>query len=126
MASASRKIPAEITDEQAENVREIALKAFRALGSSGNVRIDFLVDKKTKKVYINEVNSCPGSLAFYLWEPLKVDYTELLDKMINIAIKNYKRRLNKTYSFDTNILSGFNGLKGAKGAKGAKGVKSLK
>ena len=120
MASASRKIPAEITDEQAENVREIALKAFRALGSSGNVRIDFLVDKKTKKVYINEVNSCPGSLAFYLWEPLKVDYTELLDKMINIAIKNYKRRLNKTYSFDTNILQGFSGMKGAKGFKGLK------
>ena len=117
MASASRKIPADITDEQADNVRDIALKAFRALGSSGNVRIDFLVDKKTKKVYINEVNSCPGSLAFYLWEPLKINYTELLDRMINIAIKNYKRRLNKTYSFETNILQGFSGMKGAKGLK---------
>lgn len=117
MASASRKIPADITEKQTKEVQEIALKAFRTLGSSGNVRIDFLVDKKSKKVYINEVNSCPGSLAFYLWEPLNVDYTELLDRMVNIAIKNYKRKLNKTYSFDTNILQGFSGTKGLKGLK---------
>lgn len=123
MASASRKIPADITEKQTKEVQDIALKAFRALGSSGNVRIDFLVDKKSKKVYINEVNSCPGSLAFYLWEPLNIDYTELLDKMVNIAIKDYKRRLNKTYSFDTNILQGFSGIKGAKGLKGVKGLK---
>ena len=120
MLSATRKIPAELTDKQTEQVREIAVSAFKALNAAGNVRIDFLVDKKTKKVYINEVNSCPGSLAFYLWEPLKVDYTELLDKMINIAIKNYKKRLNKTYSFDTNILKGFSGTKGLKGLKGLK------
>ena len=117
MASASRKIPAEITEKQEKQVREIARRAFKALGSSGNVRIDFLVDKKSKKVYINEVNSCPGSLAFYLWDPLNIDYTELLDNMINIAIKDYKKRLSKTYSFDTNILNGYNGLKGSKGLK---------
>ena len=51
MASASRKIPAEITKEQEEEVRTIAVKAFKALGSSGNVRIDFLVDKKSKKIF---------------------------------------------------------------------------
>ena len=120
MLSATRKIPADITDKQTEQVKEIATTAFKALNASGNVRIDFLVDKKSKKVYINEVNSCPGSLAFYLWEPLNIDYTELLDKMINIAIKNYKKRLNKTYSFDTNILQGFSGTKGLKGLKGLK------
>ena len=117
MLAATRKIPAELTDKQTEEVKNIATKAFKALNAAGNVRIDFLVDKKTKKVYINEVNSCPGSLAFYLWEPLNVDYTELLDKMINIAIKGYKKRLNKTYSFDTNILQGFSGTKGLKGLK---------
>lgn len=117
MLSATRKIPADLTQKQEEQVKEIATQAFKALNSSGNVRIDFLVDKKTKKIYINEVNSCPGSLAFYLWEPLNIDYTELLDRMINIAIKNYKKRLNKTYSFDTNILQGFSGTKGLKGLK---------
>lgn len=120
MLSATRKIPAEISEKQANEVREVATKAFKALNSSGNVRIDFLVDKKSKKIYINEVNSCPGSLAFYLWEPLNIDYTELLDRMVNIAIKDYKKRLNKTYSFDTNILQGFSSLKGSKGFKNSK------
>ena len=62
MLSASRKIPAGITEHQKEEVRSVATKAFRALNSTGNVRIDFLVDKKSKKIYINEVNACPGSL----------------------------------------------------------------
>ena len=120
MLSATRKIPAEISEKQQNEVKSIATKAFKALNSSGNVRIDFLVDKKTKKVYINEVNSCPGSLAFYLWEPLNIDYTELLDNMINIAIKDYKKKINKTHSFDSNILQGFAGAKGLKGLKGLK------
>ena len=87
------------------------------LNSSGVVRIDFLIDKKKKKVYINEINSCPGSLAFYLWEPTGKDYSELLDDMVNIAIKDYKKRTNKVHSFDSNILQGFAGSKGIKGIK---------
>ena len=79
-----------------------------------------LIDEKDKKVYINEINSIPGSLAFYLWEPLNVDYTELLDNMINIAIKDYKKKMSKTHSFDSNILQGFSGAKGLKGLKGLK------
>lgn len=120
MVSASRKIPAEIPEKQQNEVRNVALKAFKALNSSGNVRIDFLVDKKAKKVYINEVNACPGSLAFYLWEPLNMNYTELLDEMINIAIKDYKKRINKIHSFESNILQGFVGKEGVKGLKGIK------
>lgn len=120
MASASRKIPADISDKLKEEVESIAFKAFRELNSSGVVRIDFLIDDKKKKVYINEINSCPGSLSFYLWEPMGKDYSELLDDMINIAIKDYKRRTNKIHSFESNILSGFAGSKGVKGLKGLK------
>lgn len=120
MASAARKIPADLSEKLKEEVQDIALKAFRELNSSGVVRIDFLIDKKKKKVYINEINSCPGSLSFYLWEPLGKDYSELLDDMVNIAIKNYKKRINKTHSFETNILQGFAGAKGVKGLKGLK------
>ncbi len=120
MASALRKIPADISEKLKEEVQDIALKAFRELNSSGVVRIDFLIDKKKKKVYINEINSCPGSLAFYLWEPIGKDYSELLDDMINIAIKDYKKRINKIHSFDTNILQGFTGTKGVKGLKNIK------
>ncbi len=117
MASADRKIPAELTAKMEKEVKEIAVKAFKALGSSGDARIDMLIDKKAKKVYVNEINSIPGSLAFYLWEPTGKNYTDLLEDMINIGIKEYKRRQNKTHSFESNILEGFaaNGLKGMKG-----------
>lgn len=116
MLSASRKIPADLSDKLKEEVETVANKAFKALGSSGCCRIDFLIDSKKNKVYVNEINSIPGSLAFYLWEPLGKDYTELLDDMINIGIKDYKKRSSKTYTFDTNILQGFanNSLKGGK------------
>ena len=117
MLSASRKIPASLSDKLEKEVEEIAAKAFKALGSAGCARIDFLIDTKKNKVYINEINSIPGSLAFYLWEPIGKDYTELLEDMINIGVKEYKRRSSKTYTFDTNILQGFsnNSLKGSKG-----------
>ena len=118
MASASRKIPAEIDAKLRKEVENVATVAFKAVGLSGVVRIDFLIDKKKKDLYINEINSCPGSLSFYLWEPVDKNFTSLLDEMINIAIKNYKKDQNKTRSFDTNILSGFNGLKGSKGKLG--------
>ena len=117
MASASRKIPADISDKLKSQIQDIALKAFRELNSSGVVRMDFLIDSKSEKVYINEINSCPGSLAFYLWNVIGKDYTELLDDMINIAIKDYKKRIKKTHSFDSNILQGFSGTKGLKGMK---------
>jgi len=118
MASASRKIPADLTDKMKEEVEDLAVRVFKALGSSGVARIDMLVDKKAKKVYVNEINSIPGSLAFYLWDKKGKDYTTLLDEMINIAIKDYKIRTSKVHTFDNNILQGFassNGLKGMKG-----------
>ena len=118
MVSASRVVPAKIDASLKQEVEEVAVKAFKALGSSGVVRIDFLVDKNTNKPYINEINSIPGSLAFYLWEPIGKEYTELLDNLINIGIRDYKKRIGKTHSFDTNILKGFTELGGMKGAKG--------
>lgn len=123
MLSATRKIPADISDKLTNEVRDVAIKASKALNLSGDVRIDFLIDDKKKKVYLNEVNTIPGSLAFYLWEPAGKKYTELLDELINIAIKDYKKRINKTHSFDSNILSGYSGTKGLKGAKGVKNLK---
>lgn len=121
MVSTSRVIPAPLPKKMKEEVEKVAVGAFKALGSSGVVRIDFLVDEKEKKIYINEVNNIPGSLSFYLWEPIGKEYTELLDDMINIGIRDYKMRIAKTHSFDTNILKGFaehGGLKGMKGSKG--------
>lgn len=121
MASTNRVIPARISKELYSEVQELSKQTFRALNLSGVCRIDFLINKKTNELYINEPNTIPGSLAFYLWEPVGKKYSELLDEMINIAIKTYKNREKKVYSFETNILQNFNGLKGAKGVKGKLG-----
>lgn len=116
MLTASRIIPARIAKEQSARVREIAIKAYRSLNSSGVVRIDFLIDEKNNKVYANEINSIPGSLSFYLWDKLNIEYQELLDEVLNIAVKDFKDKQNKVHSFDTNILNNFEG-KGLKGIK---------
>ena len=121
MASANRKLPADLDKEMKEEIETIAKDAFKALGSSGNSRIDFLVDQDSQKVYINEINSIPGSLAFYLWEAKGEEFTKVLDDMIQIGIKDYKKRTSKTHSFETNILAGFASHGGIKGMKGGKG-----
>ena len=121
MASANRKLPADLDPKMQKEIEDIAMRAFKALGSSGNSRIDFLVDEKTKKVYINEINSIPGSLAFYLWDAKDINFTQVLDDMIQIGVKDYKKRVSKTHSFESNILSGFAANNGVKGMKGMKG-----
>lgn len=121
MASANRKLPADISAKTKQEVENIAVQAFRTLGSAGVCRIDFLIDDKTKKVYINEINSIPGSLSCYLWEAKGIRFTELLDDLINIGIKDYKKRVSKTHSFETNILKGYTAAGGLKGMKGVKG-----
>lgn len=115
MASTNRIIPARISDDLTNDINETSRKVFRALNLSGVCRIDYLIDKKNDKFYVNEPNTIPGSLSFYLWEPTGKSYSELLDDMINIAIKDFKNRSSKTYSFDSNILGNYNGLKGSKG-----------
>ena len=119
MASAKRIIPARISDKLTKEVRDIAIKAFKSLNSSGVVRIDFLIDKDKEKVYANEINSIPGSLSFYLWNKTDKEYQELLEDVINLGIRDYKNKKNKVHSFDTNILSNFskNSVKGVKGIK---------
>ena len=120
MASLKRKIPAEISSETREEIRTMAVKAFKCLGCSGVSRIDFMIDKDNGKVYLNEINTIPGSLAFYLWEPIGVKYPELLDRMVSLALKRQREEKALTFSFETNILNGvsFGGkLGGAKGGK---------
>lgn len=120
MATLKRKIPADITDEQRTLIREYAVKAFKCLGCSGVSRIDFMMDTKTGNIWLNEINTIPGSLSFYLWEPLGVKYGELLDRMISLALKRERENSSITYTFDSNVLQGVNLGGGTKGAKGTK------
>lgn len=105
MASLSRRIPADISSEMRDKIRETAVAAFKALGANGVVRIDFIIDNATGEFYLNEVNTIPGSLAFYLWQPLGVSYTQLLSELISLALKRKRDKDDLTFSFETNVLS---------------------
>lgn len=118
MASLARKIPADISEEKSAEIRELAKKVFKALGGSGVVRIDFILDTDSDTVYVNEINTIPGSLSFYLWEATGLPYRELIDRLISLAFRRSRNRENLTFTIDTNILSGVSfGSKGAKGSK---------
>ena len=117
MANSSRIIPANISDKLSEEVRRLAKEVYKVIGLSGVVRLDFLIDTKANKVYMNEVNTIPGSLSFYLWDKTNKTYTEELDEMISTSIREYKKESKKIRTFKTNILEGFSGLKGLKGIK---------
>lgn len=118
MASLGRKIPADISEELSNEIRDLSCRIFKAIGASGVVRIDFLLDTDTNKVYANEINTIPGSLAFYLWEATGLKYTDMIDRLVEIAFRRQRNRENLTFTIDTNILSGVSfGAKGSKGAK---------
>lgn len=116
------KLPAEITKEQKQTIQDLAIKTFKILGCSGVIRIDFMIDEDTNQIYVNEVNTIPGSLSFHLWRATNLNYTDLLDKLIDLSLKRNREDKQMTYSFDSNILSGYTsgGLKGLKGTKGVK------
>lgn len=120
MASLARKIPADITPERREEIRSLAVKAFKVLGCNGVSRIDFMIDEDTDTVYLNEINTIPGSLSFYLWEPIGVPYKQLLDEMIELALKRKRQEDSIVFSFETNILNIDRSFGGSKGSKGAK------
>lgn len=116
MASLKRQIPAKIDKDMYDDIKKLAIKSFKTLGCNGVARLDFMIDVDTNKYYFNEINTIPGSLAFYLFEPLGIKYKELLDRIINLAEERKRNENNITYSFDTNILKNVSGS-GSKGAK---------
>ena len=105
MASLSRKIPAELEKEQEDEIYEYAKETFKVVNCEGISRIDFILDGDNNKIYVNEINTIPGSLSFYLWTGKGVEFSVLLDKAIRYAIKRQERRNKITYSTDVNILN---------------------
>ena len=78
-----------------------------------------MMDAETKKIYVNEINTIPGSLAFYLWQASGVSFEELMDKLVELGLERESRRSRMTFSYSTNLLETYS-ESGAKGAKGAK------
>lgn len=115
MTSLDRKLPADIDKETKEKIQKYAVETFKALNCNGVVRIDFMIDMDKNDIYVNEINTIPGSLAFYLWEATGTKYKEMLSKLIDLSLKRYREESNLSFSYDTKILEGFVG--GAKGFK---------
>ena len=122
MASLARVLPAPIPDEMRDEIQRMSCEIFRMMDCKGVVRIDYMYDKASDKVYITEINTIPGSLAFYLWEAKGLKYSALIDRMVQYAIKAHEDRNDRNYAFTSDILKNvsFGGAKGAKGSKGAK------
>lgn len=114
MQSTKRRIPADLPTEVSEEIRRLASETFRVLSSNGVARIDFIIDGADNKIYVNEINTIPGSLAFYLWEATNVPFGELMDKLVMLALKRDREIKMKTFSYDQNIFNLSGGAKGGK------------
>ncbi|MCP5095471.1 MAG: D-alanine--D-alanine ligase [Chloroflexi bacterium] len=97
-------IPAELTDEQSDNVRTLAVKAYKAIDCAGLGRVDLMMDRDNGKLYLNEINTIPGftNISMYpkLWEATGLSYSELLDRLIELAIERHDEKEKSKTTFD--------------------------
>ena len=114
MLNTSRIIPARLDDKLTDDIKNTSKEVFKVLNLSGVCRIDYLINKKTQEYYVNEPNTIPGSLSFYLWEPIGKKYKDLLSDLILLSIKEFKNKNKKTTSFDSNILKNYKNNSGVK------------
>ncbi|MCL2031354.1 MAG: D-alanine--D-alanine ligase, partial [Oscillospiraceae bacterium] len=108
MSGARRVIPADIPPELTERIQSLAVSAFRALGCAGTARVDFLLEARTGTPYINELNTLPGSMAFYLWEKSGLPFAKLLDELVSLAFARHRARAALTFTQNTNLLASAN------------------
>ena len=97
-------IPAPIPPEMAERIRELAVKAYLAIDCAGMARVDFLLDRQTNKVYLNEVNTLPGftpvSMYPKLWEATGISYPELIERLVELALERHADKSRSATSYE--------------------------
>ncbi len=103
MESLRRRIPAPVGDEKTARIQRLSADIFRALDCKGVVRIDYLIDGDD--VYVGEINTIPGSLSFYLWEPTGLPYAKLIDRLVEMAYRAHAEKNRCVFAFDSTILS---------------------
>lgn len=95
-------IPAKITKKQMKHLQEMAIAAFQAVDCSGLARVDFLMDPKSGKIYLNEINTMPGftSISMYpkLWAASGIEYPELIDRLVQLGLERYQEKKKNSYS----------------------------
>lgn len=119
MVSAEKRIPAELPQDVTSEIQRLAGETFRLLGCHGVSRVDVMRDRTDGKIYVNEINTIPGSLSFYLWEASGISFAQLMDTLVALALKRQRQQGQKTVSYDQNIFAMGGGVKG--GVKGTKG-----
>lgn len=119
MKSAERLIPAPIGDELTARIQTYARAAFQAIEGRGTARVDFLIRPKEGEIYLNEVNTLPGSLAFYLWQEEGLPPSDVVERLVTLAQDAHAEKRRSTYNYQTNLIAqtAARGLKGLKGAK---------
>ncbi len=118
MASMGRVLDPDIGDDVSEQIRSLAVSIFQALDCKGVVRIDFMIDRESGDIFITEINTIPGSMAYYLWTKKGVAYATLIDRMVSCALKAQHEKDENRYAFRSNILN--NVQLGGKTPKGGK------
>lgn len=119
MQSSERRVPADLPDEVTKRIQHLACETFRSLSCHGVSRVDVMIDEADGLIYVNEINTIPGSLSFYLWEATGLSFSALMDELVRLAFDRKRKEDLKTFSFDNNIFA----MGGAMGAKGSKGTK---
>ena len=117
MKSAERIIPAPLDAEMTQRVKSLSARAFQAVDGRGIARIDFLVRPQQGEVYLNEINTMPGSLAFYLWREDGYSASDLVEKLVSLAREAHAEKRRNVYDYETSLVS----LTQSRGIKGAKG-----
>lgn len=121
MQASQKRIPADLPADETERIKYLAGETFRVLSCHGVSRVDVIVDRVTRDIYVNEINTIPGSLSFYLWEATGLPFDKLMERLVALAIKRRRELTMKTQTYDRNIFSLGGGVKG--GVKGCKGIK---
>lgn len=117
MQSAQKRIPADLPENETARIKELAGKTFAVLSCHGVSRVDMIIDRDNRNIYVNEINTIPGSLSFYLWEASGIKFDKLMERLVSLALKRKRDESTKTVSYDQNIFSMGGGVKGAKGVK---------
>lgn len=112
MQASQKRIPADLPKEETERIQFLARETFRVLSCHGVSRVDMIIDRKTRNIYVNEINTIPGSLSFYLWEATGINFEQLMDRLVELAIKRKREQGMKTVSYDHNIFNLGGGIKG--------------
>lgn len=120
MQASQKRIPADLPDEVSTRIRFLAGETFRVLSCHGVSRVDVIMDADNGEIYVNEINTIPGSLSFYLWEATGLSFDKLMDRLVKLALKRQRQNNTKTLSYDQNIFALGGGVKGSKGVKACK------